>query len=103
MDNLIQQLVQIDKDAKQMIDRADTVKLQLDQLYEKKKTDYETQLAGRVEEELHTLSKTLAKQKEHDLAVLHGQTAKAMGTLDKEYQKHHAQLAGQIMQRILAS
>lgn len=103
MDKLIQQLVQIDKDAKQMIDQADTVKQQLDQTYAKKKTDYETQLAKHVDEELNGLSKTLAKQKEQDLAVLHGQTAKAMGTLDEDYQKHHAQLAKQIVQRILAS
>lgn len=103
MDNLIQQLVQIDKDAKQMIDKADTVKQQLDETYAKKKTDYEAQLAKHVEDELRTLSKTLAKQKEQDLAVLHGQTAQTLGALDKEYQKHHQKLSRQIMQRILAS
>lgn len=101
MDKLIQQLVQIDKDARQVIARADDVKQELDAKYAAKKTDYDTVLSKEVSDKLAALSETLAAQKEKDLSALHGKTAKTLGTLDAEYQAKHAQLADDIVQRVL--
>lgn len=101
MDKLIQQLVQIEESAEQMIEQANEKKKELSAKYEQKKIDYEQQVDAHTEEVLSLLTKQLESNHQKDVEELEAKSKQTRQRLDHECKTNGSKMAAAIVQSIL--
>ncbi len=101
MNAIISQLSNIENTAVRILESADRQKKELSLEMEKRKEEYDAEIAEDTRKQLDALKEELNAQKERELSRLREETSNALNELETDFEKNHTVWAKEILHSII--
>lgn len=101
MEQILNKLSEIELTAESIMKDADRNKQALSQEMEKKRQDFDAQIARETNDKIHKIRTDMEKEKDERIAAFRRDTEEALAQLDSYYEKNHDRLSRQLFQQIL--